>query len=106
MPATALSFRLYSSVGAEFFRPLAKPSAPIYVDCADRLVLEAGEAGRLTQKETVEIIREVLALHPLVTLMADLEEDIFQATGRRITIADEKAMSRFMSVWARQHRAP
>jgi hypothetical protein len=71
MPATALSFRLYSSVGAEFFRPLAKPSAPIYVDCADRLVLEAGEAGRLTQKETVEIIREVLALHPLSLLAED-----------------------------------
>ena len=56
---------------AEFFRPLAKPSAPIYVDCADRLVLEAGEAGRLTQKETVEIIREVLALHPLSLLAED-----------------------------------
>lgn len=72
MSSLALSSRLSRSVGAEFFRPLARPSAPVYVDCADRLIEEAGESGRLTQKEAIELIREVLALHPL-SLLADDE---------------------------------
>lgn len=43
----------------------------MYVDCADRLIEEAGEAGRLSHKETIEVIREVLALHPLALLADD-----------------------------------
>jgi Family of unknown function (DUF5716) len=72
MSSSALSIRLSRSVGTEFFRPLARPSAPVYVDCADRLIEEAAESGRLTQKEAIELIREVLALHPL-SLLADDE---------------------------------
>ena len=67
----SLSTRLSRSVSADFFRPLARPSAPVYVDCADRLVEEAGEAGRLSQRETNEIIREVIARHPLSLLAED-----------------------------------
>jgi acyl carrier protein len=33
----------------------------------------------------------------LVTLIADLEEDIRLATGKSVTLADEKAMSRLTS---------
>jgi len=66
-----LSTRLSRSVSADFFRPLARPSAPVYVDCADRLVEEAAEAGRLPHKETIEIIREVIARHPLSLLAED-----------------------------------
>ena len=33
----------------------------------------------------------------LVTLIADLEEDLRQATGRDVVLADEKAMSRLTS---------
>ncbi len=66
-----LSTRLQRSVSTDFFRPLARPSAPVYVDCADRLIEEAGEAGRLSHKESIEIIREVLALHPLALLADD-----------------------------------
>lgn len=72
MHQTRLSERLSRSVSAAFFRPLARPSAPVYVDCADRLIEEAGESGRLSHKETIEIIREVLAHHPL-TLLGDDE---------------------------------
>jgi hypothetical protein len=71
MPSDSLSFRLSRSVSADFFRPLARPSAPVYVDCADRLIAEAGEAGRLTHRETAEIIREVIARHPLSLLAED-----------------------------------
>jgi hypothetical protein len=71
MSLTSLSQRLQRSVSADFFRPLARPSAPVYVDCADRLIDEAGEAGRLAHKETLEIIREVLAAHPSSLLDED-----------------------------------
>ena len=37
----------------------------------------------------------------LVTLMADLEEDIRVATGKTVTLADEKAMSRLPSPFRR-----
>jgi hypothetical protein len=71
MPPETLSSRLSRSVPVEFFRPLARPSAPIYVDCADRLIEEAAETGRLSHRETTEIIREILARHPLSLLAED-----------------------------------
>jgi hypothetical protein len=37
----------------------------------------------------------------LVTLIADLEEDIRRATGRDVVLADEKAMSRLTSPFRR-----
>ena len=37
----------------------------------------------------------------LVTLMADLEEDIIQATGRSVVLADEKALSALTSPFRR-----
>ena len=66
-----LSQRLFAAVTADFFRPLARPSAAVYVDCAERLVEEAGEAGRLPQMEAMAIIREVLSQHPQVALAED-----------------------------------
>lgn len=55
----------------DFFRPLTRVSAPVYVDCAQRLVEEAGLAGRLPLAEAQQLIREVLAMHP----QARLEDD-------------------------------
>jgi hypothetical protein len=66
-----LSQRLYEAVSPEFFRPLTRSSARIYVDCADRLVTAAMEAGRLPHGEAVTIIREVLTAHPDVRLEED-----------------------------------
>lgn len=37
----------------------------------------------------------------LVTLIADLEDDIFRSTGRHVTLADEKAMSALTSPFRR-----
>jgi len=68
---TKLSDRLSAVVDGGFFRPGARPSAPIYVDCADRLALSADEGGQLTQNDALVLIREVLALHP----RAELGED-------------------------------
>lgn len=66
-----LSHRLFQLAGTEFFRPLARSSAPVYVDCADRLVAEAGESARLPHREALAIIREVIVQHPGVELGED-----------------------------------
>lgn len=72
MDRTSLSQRLkLSFFGTEFFRPLSLPSAPLYVDCAERLVEEAAEAGRLRHAEVLAIIREVVANHPGIQLEED-----------------------------------
>ena len=66
-----LSHRVFQLVGQEYFRPLTRPSAPVYVDCADRLVDEAGDAGRLPYAEALAVIREVIGQHPGVVLSED-----------------------------------
>lgn len=71
MSATSLSKRFSRSVSPDFFRPLTRPSAPVYVDCARRLEEEAGLAGRLSLVDAQQVIREVLGAHP----QARLEED-------------------------------
>lgn len=63
-----LSSRLTASIGTSFFRPLARPSAPVYVDCADRLEGGADESGQLSHSDALLLIREVLALHPRAEL--------------------------------------
>jgi len=71
MPADQLSQRLFASVSADFFRPLVRPSAPVYVDGADRLIKEAGESGRLPQSDALAILREVLSQNPQIALQED-----------------------------------
>lgn len=66
-----LSQRLFRFSGTEFFRPLSRPSAPVYIDCADRLMEEAGEAARLPYRDALAIVREVIAQHPEVILGED-----------------------------------
>lgn len=66
-----LSARLGSAVPQGFFRPLARPSAPVYIDCADRLAESADEGGQVSHGDTQILIREVLAAHP----QAQLEDD-------------------------------
>lgn len=54
-----------------FFRPLSRPSAAIYVDCAERLVEAADEGGQIAHAEARILIREVLVRHPDVQLDED-----------------------------------
>ncbi len=54
-----------------FFRPLSRPTATVYVDCADRLVEAADEGGQIDHAEARLLIREVLARHPEVQLDED-----------------------------------
>lgn len=71
MPAPLLSEKLHASVSRDFFRPLTRPSAAIYVDCAERLAELAGEAGRIPYGEAIALIREILAAHPDIVLDDD-----------------------------------
>lgn len=66
-----LSEKLLASVSRDFFRPLTRPSTAIYVDCAERLVDIAGEAGRIPHGEALVLIREILTAHPDIVLDDD-----------------------------------
>jgi len=66
-----LSEKLLASVSRDFFRPLTRPSAAIYIDCAERLADVAGEAGRIPHAEAIALIREILAAHPDIVLGDD-----------------------------------
>lgn len=67
----SLSARLGRTLPAGFFRPLSRPSAPVYIDCADRLALGADEGGQVSHGDTQTLIREVLGAHPQVLLDDD-----------------------------------
>jgi len=71
METSGLSEKLLASVSRDFFRPLTRPSAAIYIDCAERLADIAGEAGRIPHGEAVAIVREILANHPEILLEDD-----------------------------------
>ena len=75
MPKTdkpeSLGGKLSPILGGGFFRPLTRPTAPIYIDCADRLIDASDEGGQIDQSEARVLIREVLANHPDVQLDED-----------------------------------
>lgn len=66
-----LSERLGRALTSGFFRPLSRPSAPVSIDCADRLALSADEGGQVSHEDCQTLIREVLAAHP----QAQLDDD-------------------------------
>jgi hypothetical protein len=61
--AHLLSERLSGVLAWSFFRPLARPSAPVYMDCADRLERAADEGGELSHSDAIAI-RDCLLMHP------------------------------------------
>ena len=81
----SLGKRLSPLLAGGFFRPLSRPTATIYVDCADRLELASDEGGQLTHADAIALVRDVLAAHPDVKL--DEEEggqfaDLRQRAGQ------------------------
>jgi len=68
---TSLGTRLGPLLNGGFFRPLARPTAAVYVDCAERLVEVADESGQVPHDEARLLIREVLAQHPDIQLDED-----------------------------------
>ncbi len=70
-PSTSLGARLSPLLSGGFFRPLTRPSAAVYVDCADRLAEAADEGGQIPHDEARVLIRDVLVQHPDVQLDED-----------------------------------
>src|SRR6266542_4123110 len=70
-PEKLLSERLTRILPSGFFRPLARPSAPVYIDCADRLELASDEGGQLSHTDAIALVRDVLVAHPSVRLDED-----------------------------------
>ena len=64
---------------------------------------ELGKPELAQADEQTRLFGETAALDSigLVTLIADLEDDIRVATGQTVTLADEKAMSRLTSPFRR-----
>lgn len=60
----SLSRQLARTVPEGFFSPLSSPLATVYIDCADRLELEAGEAARVDLHEARQIVQDVVSSHP------------------------------------------
>lgn len=67
----SLGAKLSPILGGGFFRPLTRPTAPIYVDCAECLAEAADEGGQVGHAEARLLIREVLTNHPDVQLDDD-----------------------------------
>ena len=70
-PENLLSTRLSRILPSGFFRPLARSSAPVYIDCADRLELASDEGGQLSHADAIALVRDALVAHPCVRLDED-----------------------------------
>lgn len=96
MSEASLSRKLLANVSQEFFRPLSRPSSAIYVDCAERLAEEAGEAGRLPHADAIAIIREVISAHPDITLDDDEGANMRDARQRAGQLFNRLCDARWM----------
>ena len=67
----SLGTKLAPLLGGGFFHPLSRPTAAIYIDCADRLAEAADEGGQIPHAEARVLIRDVLLQHPDVELGED-----------------------------------
>jgi acyl carrier protein len=71
----------------------------LVVKSAQRIVSENGtfNPDKITFNTPLFSSNGIVDSLGLVQLIADIEEEIYQATGKQITIADEKAMSQKIS---------
>lgn len=67
----SLGRKLAPILGSGFFRPLNRPTASVYIDCADRLAEAVDDGGQIGHAEARVLIREVLVRHPDVQLDED-----------------------------------
>jgi hypothetical protein len=62
--SASLSRQLARTAPEGFFSPLSSPLSAVYIDCADRLEIEAGEAARLDLQEARQLVLDVVSTHP------------------------------------------
>jgi hypothetical protein len=84
-PTQTLGTRLTPWLKGNFFRPLGRRSAAVYVDCAEKLVEASDEKGTLSFEDAHDIIREIISSHPDIVLDEDEGgrfPDLFQRAGQ------------------------
>ncbi len=81
VPAS-LGQRLAPFLTGGFFRPLSRPTAAVYVDCAERLMEAADDGGQIPHDEARVLIGDVLLRHPDIQLDED-EGGHFRDLGQR-----------------------
>lgn len=69
--ALKLGLKLAPFFQGGFFRPLSRPTAPVYVECGMRLLEACDESGQLPHADARLLIRDVLLDHPDVSLEED-----------------------------------
>ena len=62
--SASLSQELARNVPEGFFSPLSSPLAPVYIDCAHRLEVSAGESARLELQEARQLVVDIVSSHP------------------------------------------
>ncbi len=62
--SVSLSDQIARNVPEGFFSPLSSRLAPVYIDCANRLEIAAGESGRLELHEARPLVLDVVESHP------------------------------------------
>ena len=67
----SLGARLTTHFENGFFRPLGRPSAPLYVDCLEKLAACVDESGQIAHDEALLLIRDVLNDYPRIQLDED-----------------------------------
>src|SRR5579871_1585066 len=67
----SLGARLAMHFDNGFFRPLGRPSAPLYVDCLEKLAACVDESGQIAHDEALLLIRDVLNDYPRIQLDED-----------------------------------
>lgn len=71
MAFESLGEKLAPLLAGGFFRPLSRPTAAVYIDCAQQILAAADDGGQVLHSEARGIIREVLTHHSTVPLEAD-----------------------------------
>ena len=69
--SATLGQRLAPFLTGGFFRPLSRPTAAVYVDCAERLMEAADDGGQIPHEEARGLIGDVLMRHPNIQLDED-----------------------------------
>ena len=67
----SLGLKLAPMLESGLFRPLCRPTAAIYVDCAARLMEAADEGGQVPYDQARLLIREILVRHADIPLEED-----------------------------------
>lgn len=103
MASRSMSLRASMNLSLSFKMITRQQSLNLVLKRLQALGQELGKPELQNAQESTRLFGDGSHLDSmgLVTLIADLEEDIYRECGARVTLADEKAMSRLTSPFRR-----